>query len=52
MLNMNFSIVLLTLGGCCIYVYAMSALGRWLAACREASSVAYLAPAPQRTLSA
>lgn len=45
MLNVNFSIVALTLGGCFIYVCSMSVLGRWLAACRETSTTVYIAPA-------
>jgi hypothetical protein len=49
---MNVSIVLLSVGGCFVYVWSMSALGRWLAACRENSSVAYVAPAAQGTLGA
>lgn len=44
MLNMNVPIVVLSVGGACAYVSAMSALGRWLAACRESTSVAYVAP--------
>jgi hypothetical protein len=38
MFNMNLSVVLLTLGGCGVYVCSMSALGRWLASCRDACS--------------
>jgi hypothetical protein len=44
MLNVNLPILVLCLGGCFLYVSAMSALGRWLAACRESTSVAYIAP--------
>ena len=50
MLNMNLSIVLLSLGGCFLYVCSMSALGRWLSVCRESSSVVYIAPAAQRPI--
>jgi hypothetical protein len=52
MLNMNLAIALLSISGCCVYVYAMSALGRLLAACRESCSVAAIAPAPTFTLRA
>jgi hypothetical protein len=46
MLNVSPSAVSLSILGCVIYVLAMSALGRRLAACRENCSVAYVAPAP------
>ncbi len=52
MSNMNVSIVLLSVGGCFVYVWSMSALGRWLAGCRESSSVVYVAPSGHGTLSA
>ena len=43
MSNVNLTVVFLSLGGCCLYVWSMSALGRWLAACREGSSMAPIA---------
>jgi hypothetical protein len=50
MSNMNLPIVLLSVGGCLVYVWSMSALGRWLAVCREESTVAYVAPAGVSTI--
>jgi hypothetical protein len=52
MLHVNPSIVVLCLGGCVVYVSAMSALGRWLARCRESTSVAYAVPIVRGRLSA
>jgi hypothetical protein len=52
MLNMNLSTIGLAVCGCLLYVYAMSALGRWLAGCREESTVVYIVPPSQRTLGA
>jgi len=46
MLNVNPSVVSLSVAGCVLYVLSMSALGRWLASCRESSSVVYVALAP------
>ncbi len=52
MFNVNLSFIALGLGGCFCYVYSMSALGRMLAACREATSMPYPASAANRTLRA
>jgi hypothetical protein len=43
MFNVNPTVVSLSLAGCVLYVLSMSALGRWLASCRESCSVAYVA---------
>jgi hypothetical protein len=45
MLNVNPSVVSLSVIGCVLYVLSMSALGRRLASCREDCSMAYIAPA-------
>jgi hypothetical protein len=60
MFNTNFSILLLSVGGCCAYVYLMSALGRLLAACGESYApvpayvipTAYVRPAQNRPFGA
>ncbi len=44
MLHMNLPTILLAGAGCCLYIMAMSALGRWLAACGELSSTIYRGP--------
>jgi hypothetical protein len=52
MLNVNLSIVGLSIIGSVAYVYSMSLLGRWLAGCREATSVVYIAPTTRGSLRA
>jgi hypothetical protein len=52
MLNVNLSLLGLGLCGCFLYVFSMSALGRWLARCSDASSVAYIAPPTHGTVRA
>jgi hypothetical protein len=52
MLNVNLSILGLAVCGSIVYVCSMSLLGRWLAGCREATSVVYIAPAARGTLRA
>jgi hypothetical protein len=47
MFYVNPSVVPLGLAGCVLYLVSMSALGRWLAACRESSSIACIGPAPE-----
>lgn len=42
---MNLSIIAWSLLGFCFYVYAMSALGRWLAECTERTTTIALRPA-------
>jgi hypothetical protein len=43
MMHVNLTFVVLSLGGCVVYVSAMSALGRWLSRCSECTTVAYAA---------
>jgi hypothetical protein len=47
--NVHFSIVLIGVGGACVYVCSMSALGRWLAHCRESTTMAAIAPLARAT---
>ena len=52
MLNMNLALVALGFAGCFLYICSMSALGRWLAQCRENSSIVYVAPGTHGTVGA
>jgi len=49
---MNLTVVGIAFAASLLYLVSMSALGRWLANCRDTSSVVYSSPAAHGTLSA